>query len=422
MKFAKIRQLFEHNGLASVEDSLACLLDSSKFQKAIAARKHIAIAVGSRGISNIVTIVKALVGHLKDFGIEPIIVPAMGSHGSATAEGQAEVLEKLGINERTVGAEVRSSMDVIRLRDVKMDGRLFGVHVDRAAWQSDGVILINRVKQHSDYTGRYESGLVKMAAVGLGNHEGASQVHSAGIVGLKELIPALAKVVLGNNKVIGGFALVEDAYHETAEMHWLNSDEIMPRESGLLEKAKALMPHLPVDDIDLLIIKQMGKDISGVGIDPKTIGRLMIRGEQEPAAPRIELIAICGISAASCGNALGIGLGDFITRELFGKVDFQAVKENILTSTFYERGKIPIVLESEREIVEVAQRHFERRGSDKISAIIIKDTLSLSQMYVTEAVLGAVAEPGKLEIVEPAQEIGFDSEGKIIAPDFPCSS
>jgi hypothetical protein len=417
MKFAKIRQLFEHNGLALVEDVLACLLDSSKFQKAIEAKRRIAIAVGSRGISNIATIVKVLVGHLKDFGIEPIIVPAMGSHGSATAEGQAEVLNKLGINERTVGAEVRSSMDVIRLRDVEMNVRSFGVYVDRAAWQSDGVVLINRVKQHSDYTGRYESGLVKMAAVGLGNHEGASQVHSAGIVGLKELIPALAEVVLGSNRVIGGFALVEDAYHETAEIHWLNSDEIMPREPDLLEKAKALMPHLPVDDIDLLIIKQMGKDISGVGIDPKTIGRLMIRGEPEPAAPRIELIGICDISGASCGNALGIGLGDFITRELFDKVDFQAVKENILTSTFYERGKIPIVLENEREIIEVAQSHFERRGKDKIRAIIIKDTLNMAEIYVTEPVMDAIAESGKVEIVELAEEIVFDSDDKIIA-DF----
>jgi len=414
MKFAKIRQLFPHNELGSVADTFASILDSGKFQKAIAARKRIAIAVGSRGISNIVTIVKALVAHLRNAGIEPVIVGAMGSHGSATAQGQKMVLDKLQINERTVDAEIQSSMDVITLGHIEMNGRSFGVYVDKTAWQTDGVLLVNRVKQHSDFTARYESGLVKMATVGLGNHRGASQVHSLGTVGLKKLMPALAEVVLGSDKVIGGFALVEDAYHQTARIHWLSRDEIMAGEPELLERAKALMPYFPVDDIDLLIIKQMGKDISGVGIDPKIIGRLMIWGEDELPGPRIELIGICDISAASCGNALGVGLGDFITRELFDKIDFQALKKNILTATFYQRGKIPIVLENEREIIEVAQKHFEKRGKDKIRAVIIKDSLHLADMYVSEPVLDALAEPGMVEIVDPAKEIVFDSEGKTV--------
>jgi len=414
MKFAKIRQLFPHNELGSVADTFASILDSGKFQKAIAARKRIAIAVGSRGISNIVTIVKALVAHLRNAGIEPVIVGAMGSHGSATAQGQKMVLDKLQINERTVDAEIQSSMDVITLGHIEMNGRSFGVYVDKTAWQTDGVLLVNRVKQHSDFTARYESGLVKMATVGLGNHRGASQVHSLGTVGLKKLMPALAEVVLGSDKVIGGFALVEDAYHQTAGIHWLSRDEIMAGEPELLERAKALMPYFPVDDIDLLIIKQMGKDISGVGIDPKIIGRLMIWGEDELPGPRIELIGICDISAASCGNALGVGLGDFITRELFDKIDFQALKKNILTATFYQRGKIPIVLENEREIIEVAQKHFEKRGKDKIRAVIIKDSLHLADMYVSEPVLDALAEPGMVEIVDPAKEIVFDSEGKTV--------
>jgi hypothetical protein len=415
MKFAKIRQLFPNNALPSVENALASILAGSKFQKAIMGRKRIAIAVGSRGISNIVTIVKALVARLRDAGIEPVIVPAMGSHGSATAEGQRIVLDKLGINEQSIDADIRSSMDVITLGHVEMNGRSFPVYVDKTAWQSDGMVLINRVKQHSDFVGRYESGLVKMAAVGLGNHEGASQVHSLGTVGLKKLMPALAEVVFAGNKVIGGFALVEDAYHQTAGIHWLNPGEIMSKEPALLEKAKALMPYFPVDDIDLLIIKQMGKDISGVGIDPKVIGRLMIRGEQELPAPKIELIAICDISAASCGNALGVGLGEFITRRLFERIDFQALKENILTATFYQRGKIPIVLENEREIIEVAQKHFEKRGKDKIKAIMIKDTLHLSEIYVTQPVLAAIAAPRMIEIIHQPQEITFDSEGKIVA-------
>jgi len=324
------------------------------------------------------------------------------------------VLDKLQINEQTVDAEIQSSMDVITLGRIEMNGRSFGVYVDKTAWQTDGVLLVNRVKQHSDFTARYESGLVKMATVGLGNHRGASQVHSLGTVGLKKLMPALAEVVLGSDKVIGGFALVEDAYHQTAGIHWLSRDEIMAGEPELLEQAKALMPYFPVDDIDLLIIKQMGKDISGVGIDPKVIGRLMIWGQDELPGPRIELIGICDISAASCGNALGVGLGDFITRELFDKIDFQALRKNILTATFYQRGKIPIVLENEREIIEVAQKHFEKRGKDKIRAVIIKDSLHLAEMYVSEPVLDALAEPGMVEIVDTAKELVFDSEGKTV--------
>ena len=177
MKFAKIRQLFEHHGLASVEETLVSALEGVRFQNVVSGRKRIAIALGSRGISNIVTIVKTLVGCLKNAGAEPFIVPAMGSHGSANAQGQIEVLKKLGITEQSLGAEIRSSMDVITIGQVQMNDRSFDVYLDKTAWESDGIILINRVKQHSDFTARYESGLVKMATVGLGNHEGAMQVH-----------------------------------------------------------------------------------------------------------------------------------------------------------------------------------------------------------------------------------------------------
>ena len=227
-------------------------------------------------------------------------------------------------------------------------------------------------------------------------------------------MPALGQVVFASDKIIGGFALIEDAYHETAAIHWLNNDRIMKEEPELLEQARALMPYFPVDNIDLLIIKRMGKDISGVGLDPKIIGRMMIKTEAEPEAPTIEMIGICDITDASCGNALGVGLGDFITKQLFNKIDFHALKENILTSTFYQRGKVPIVLENEREILENAQNYFKRRGKDHIKAIIIKDTLHLSEVYVTEPVLNAIAEPENIEIVDPAREIEYDNDGRIL--------
>jgi len=418
LKLAKIKQLFAHRELNSPPEEFLSLLKSVKFNSAVSGRKRIAIAVGSRGISNLVTFVSKLVGYLTDVGIAPIIVPAMGSHGYATEDGQEMVLNKLGIDKDSVGAEIISSMDVISIGQVEMDGRQFHAYVDRSAWElADGIILINRIKPHTDFVGRYESGLVKMATVGLGNHKGAEQIHSLGTRGLKELTPSLAEVILNNDKVIGGFGIVEDAYHNTAGLHWLNSDEILATEPAILKEAESLMPHFPINDIDLLIIKQMGKDISGVGIDTKIIGRLMITGQPEPPSPRIELVGVCDLTDASYGNALGIGLADFTTKQLFDKIDFQALKENVLTTTFYQRGKVPPVLEDEREIVEVSLRHLKRRGSKSVKVIIIKDTLNLSDMYVSEDILDELKNRDDVEIISELEEIAFDDSNKIIA-DF----
>jgi hypothetical protein len=418
VKLAKIRQLFEHRGLDSPREYFQSLLKSGAFNKAISGRKRIAIVVGSRGISNLVVFVRELAEYLKKAGIEVIIVPAMGSHGFATADGQRMVLENLGINEETVGAKILSSMEVVSLGEVKLDGRSYPVYVDRAAWEmTDGVILLNRIKSHSDFIGRYESGLVKMAVVGLGNHQGAEQVHSLGTRGLKELMPLMAEVVFGSDKLLGGFAIVEDAYHNTAGVHWLESSEILEKEPAILEEANSMMPRLPVETIELLLIKQMGKEISGVGIDPKIVGRLGIWGEQELQSPRIELIGVCDITDASYGNALGVGLADFITKKLFEKIDFAALKENILTATFYQRGKIPLVLEDEREMLKVCLRHFQRRGTEQAKVIIIRDTLSLSDMYVSEAILDEIKERSDIEITGEPQEVVFYESNEIVT-DF----
>jgi hypothetical protein len=415
LKLAKIRQVFPNRRIELLEDEFSVLLSSSRFNEGIRGRKRIAIAVGSRGISNLVMLVKKLVEYLKGVGIEPIIVPAMGSHGCATAEGQEAVLNKLGVSLETVGAEIVSSVDVISLGEVWMEGGEFAVYVDKVSWErTDGVILINRIKPHTDFTGRYESGLVKMATVGLGNHKGAQQVHSLGTAGLKKLMPCLAEVVLGDSKVVGGFATVENAYSQTCGLYWLDRDEILDKEPAVLEQAKALMPKLPVDEIDVLIVKRMGKEISGVGMDPKIIGRLMIWGEEEPASPRIELIGVCDITDESCGNALGVGLADFITRRLFERIDFRAIKENVLTSAFYQRGKVPLVLEDEREVLEVCLRHFERRGEKDAKVIVIKDTLNISDMYVSESVLSQLKDRDDIEVVSGPAAVAFDSSNRMV--------
>jgi hypothetical protein len=414
MKLAKIRQLFPHHELESPKEYFSDLLSNSRFKTALSGRKRIAIAVGSRGISNLVMFVSELVRYLKELNIEPFIVPAMGSHGSANADGQTRVLNELGITQQSVNAKILSSMDTITLGNVKMDGMEYQVYVDKTAWQADGVILLNRVKPHTDFVGKYESGLVKMSTIGLGNHTGAQQVHSLGVRGLSELIPVLAKAVLSDSKVVGGFAIIEDAYHRTARVNWLDREEIMDKEPQLLEEARSIMPRLPIDKIDLLIIKQMGKEISGVGIDTKIIGRLMIWDREEFLGPKIELIGVCDITEASYGNALGVGLADFITKKLFEKIDFAAMKENILTSTFYQRGKIPLVFEDERELLDVALQHFQRRGVNKPKIIVIKDTLRLDVIHVSESVLEEVKNRDDIELASELQEIVFDNNNGIV--------
>lgn len=414
MKLARIRQSFSNRALQSPRDEISTLLNQGKFKGALAGRKRVAIAVGSRGISNIVVLVKELVESLKQAQIEPVIVPAMGSHGGAMAEGQVAVLKKLGISEQSVGAKIVSSMEVKTLGHAEMDGEQYPVYVDSEAWQTDGVIFLNRVKTHTDFDSRYESGLVKMATVGLGNHAGATQVHSLGVPGLKTLMPRLARVVFNDSKVIGGIAVIEDAYHETAGVHWLGRDEILDNEPQLLEESKSLMPTFPCDDIDLLIVGQMGKNISGVGMDTKVLGRLMIDGEPELPRPNITLIGLCDITDESYGNALGVGLADFITRRLYDKIDYDALKKNILTASFYQRGKIPLIMEHERELMEVCLTHLARRGKRQPKVAVIKNTLQLADMYVSQAILDETKGGSDIEVTESLREIAYDDSDTII--------
>ena len=415
LKLAKIKQSFPSFAIPSPEKELAATLNDGTFTRAIAGRKKVAIAVGSRGIANLPALVGAIVRSVRSTGAEAFIIPAMGSHGLATATGQEMVLAKLGITRDTVGAEIVSSMDVISLGQVQMDGRRFEAFVDKAAWElADALILVNRIKQHTAFIGKFESGLVKMATIGLGNHKGAEQVHSLGTRGLRELMPALAEVTLANEKIIGGLGIIEDACHETAALHWIDREEIMRREPLLLDQAKSLMPRLPIDRIDFLLVRQIGKDISGAGLDTKVIGRLMITGEEEPPLPQIELIGICDITDASYGNALGIGLGDFITKHAVRKIDFDALKKNILTSTFYQRAKTPMVLDDEREMVDVAVRHFQKLGRERPRVVFIRDTLNLSDIYVSESVLDEIAGRDDISVISGAEEVAFDADGRII--------
>jgi hypothetical protein len=345
--------------------------------------KRVAIAVGSRGIEHIADFVSEIVNWVKTHDAIPFIVPAMGSHGGATAEGQTAVLRGYGISEETTGAPIISFMDPIELPSGDAG---VPVYCDANAYGADHIIIINRVKPHTSFHGKYESGLMKMLAIGLGKQKQAEAIHKLGVTGLRDIMPKAAMQVLKHANIYLGIAIVENAYDNTHTIAVIPANEIPEREPELLILAKSLMPKLPVDDIDLLIVDEMGKNISGLGMDPNIIGRLKISGQQEPDNPRIKCIIVRDLTAQSHGNAAGMGLADIITRQFADKIDFKATYANILTTGFLERGKMPIVADNDDEAVEIAINALNI-PPEKLRVLHIKNTLHIDSFNASEAII-----------------------------------
>ncbi len=380
-KLIKIEQPLLNKKLPSIPEVIK--KEIAKTGVVITPDMKIALAVGSRGITNLPIIVKTVIEELIQRGAKPFIVPAMGSHGGATAEGQQNVLAGLGITEKSMGVPIKSSMRVKSFDAVNGTPVMMDYH----AWKADGIILINRIKPHTDFKGTYESGLVKMCVVGLGKHKQASIVHQAGINGLKKMIPEIAQKILSCKKILFGLAIVEDSYHQTACINALSPELILKKEPTLLKKAYRLMPSLPVRDIDILLVDFMGKDISGTGMDPNIIGRLRIIGQREPLSPRIGIIIVNDLSKASHGNAIGVGLADFITKKLYKKIDHATTYANVCTSTFLERAKIPLIANTVKEAFDMAKKTLPMCGKGSERIVRIKNTNELSQLYVSSSLV-----------------------------------
>jgi len=371
----------------------------------------VAIAVGSRGVSNIKEIVATVAQEVKRQRAKPFIIPAMGSHGGATAEGQKKILDSYGIDERSVGAPIVSSMEVIKIGS--LNGKV-PVYFDRSASQADAIIPINRIKPHTDFHGEIESGIAKIMVIGLGKHKGALSIHKQGASGLRQIIPAAARLITEKMPILFGVATVENAYHETALIEAIGRDELEEKEKKLLLKAKELMPHLPSEKIDVLIIEELGKDISGAGIDTNIIGRMMILGEKEPPSPRIKRIVVLDLTKETHGNAAGLGLADFITKKLFDKINYEESLVNILTARFIQRGKIPITLDNDRQAIEIALDTCWGVDSEKARVVRVKNTLKLDEVYVSETLLQEVAPRDDIEIIGTLEEMKFDKEGNLV--------
>lgn len=345
--------------------------------------KHIAIGIGSRGVAQIDTIARTLVQLVAESGATPFIVPAMGSHGGATASGQIEVLASLGISEATMGCPIRATMETVVVGET---AHAIPVHLDKFVAEADGVIVANRVKIHTDFHGPHESGVVKMLGIGLGKERGATLLHNFGVVGLRDYMPEVTAVLLQKINLIAAIATIEDGYHRPIHLQALPAADLFAEEQKLLDVARRYAPRLPIANLDLLIVEEMGKDISGTGMDTNIIGRWRIAGEPEPESPRIRAIVVLDLTEASHGNAVGIGLADFTTRRLLDKINFDHFTTNTFTSGFLERGRLPLVFPNDEAAIHAALTHlFRPNPQDRPHARIMRipNTLDLQTVWVS---------------------------------------
>jgi Domain of unknown function (DUF362) len=409
------------NRLADPAGTLAAQLTALLADEADALfGRRIAIGAGSRGIDRIPDVIRTVVGVLKEKGALPFIVPVMGNHGGATAEGQAGILEGLGITEATVGAPVQPRMDT---RLVASTPAGTPVYVSEEAMAADGVILVNRIKPHTDFEStRLGSGILKMAAIGLGRSEGAAACHrAAGRLGFEAVLPAVAKVALAHVKLIAAIGIVEDGRHQLARVEAIAPAAIADREAALLAEARALMPALPFPRIDVLVIDAMGKDISGAGMDTNIIGRGV---DGRPFATRrsdVGAIWVRSLTPASHGNAIGIGLADVASKSLVDQIDPDSIFVNALSSMTPGTAKTPMYFPTDRECLKAAVRF---SGSDAKDAGIvrIKSTLALDRFVVSETYRDEIAQRSDLHIVSEPGPLTFDGAGNFAMSDDPLAA
>lgn len=401
-----VRQELWSKRVENLEAEVDRIVRGSAFATRIRPGCSVAIAAGSRGVANVARIVAQVATTVRTLGGEPFVAPAMGSHGGGTAEGQVQILAELGVTEQRVGAPIRSSMDVeqIGLTDDGMP-----VYCDKNALSADAIVVVNRVKKHTDITAPIESGLVKMIAIGLGKKAQADLIHSYGAAGLKKYIPLVARVTIAHAPIALGIATLENGLDETAEIHGFEPDQIEAGERRLLARNKQRLPRLPFNTIDVLIVERMGKEISGTGMDTNVLGRYRIPGEPEPKSPNIRFVIVLDLTDASHGNAIGVGLADLTTERLVAKIDRQATYVNGLTSGFLERAKIPITLPTDRAAIAAAFDRLspEQRARPRVARV--RDTLHIAAFEASPALLDEALVP--LERIGAARGIAFDAEG-----------
>lgn len=380
-----------------------------KIRDSIHPGMRVAITGGSRGIARYSELMETIVEFIRRQGAAPFIVPSMGSHGGGTAEGQIKVLNSLGITEETAGAPIVSSMDTVK---IGVTSRGLPVYIDRNAFEADGIILFNRIKPHPAFHGDYESGLVKMMAIGLAKHKGAELTHSLRMEHMAENIVEVAKLTLAQAPILCGIGTVENGYGEIAQIHVLKKEEILEREPAILNDARRLAPRIYLDNIDALIVCKNGKDISGSGTDPNITG--MHVSAVNSSGPKTTAMGILDLTEKTGKNAHGIGLADFITRRIYDKMDITDSYINVLTSLSTKAAKIPIVLESDRMVFQACVKVSGVLDQDDLKLVIIEDTKHLETVYLSRGALNAVVRPDAISTNGGFSPVPFDSSGNLL--------
>ncbi len=405
-----VKQGFVHRAVPSVAAAVHSELHRPTIAERIAPGMRVAIGVGSRGIRCLPEVVRTLVAALRERGAQPFIVPAMGSHGGGTAAGQVEVLASYGVTESAMGAPVRASMDTVELGQVRDGIRVF---MDRIAFtEADAIIPVARVKPHTDFRGEIESGLHKMLGIGFGKHRGASYMHSFPLDQFGELVPPVGQLVLQKANVPFGIAIVEDSFEDAAIVEAVPGEAFATRERELLRLAKEWLPRLPFDQLDVLVVQEVGKNISGSGMDPNVTGRFSL-----PSLPRhiqIGRLVALDLTPETHGNATGLGVADITTRRAAAKIDWHKTYTNHVTACVLDGAKLPLAAESDQEAVAIAVRTLWGTPPQSVRLAWIKNTLELQTLWVSEPLWAELSRSGAIEALGEPTPIRFTADGSLV--------
>lgn len=411
--FFRVRQKFVRPTLDNIAAAVEAGLTGAGLPEQIQPGQSVAITSGSRGVANIATITRCCVDFCKRLGALPYIVPAMGSHGGATAEGQAAVLARYGITPESMGCEIRSSMEVVEVCQAK-EG--FTVFFDRNASQADHVLVVNRVKSHTRFCGPVESGLMKMMLIGLGKQHGAEVYHRAIMnYSFDQIVRSVARETIDRCRIVGGLAILENGYEETADIVGVRAREIELVEPTLLKKVQGWAPRLPADKLELLIVDQLGKEVSGAGMDTNVIGRKFndhcAIGDEKPS---IHTIYVRGLTTTTHGNATGIGIAEMCHRRVVDEMDVAATRMNCLTGGHLTAAMTPIDFPSDRDALQAAMGQAGLLTPDRVPAMWIKNTLHLEEIECSQVLFDDISKRPDVEILTPPRELQFDSQGDLI--------
>jgi len=401
-----VHQNIKTSRIADLGSELRSKLDEFELKNLVKLNDTVAITAGSRGITNLNTLLKALVDYLKELKASPFIIPAMGSHGGGTAEGQLQILTDYGITEDKMGCPIKSSMDVVEIGENEFG---YPVYLDKHASLADKIIVVNKIKSHSKFTGEVESGLSKMSLLGLGKHKGAKLYHRLiDRYGWPRVSKSLLKVVLKIAPIICGIGIVQNINNEPAQLHVLRSDEFFTKEPELLRIYKDLTEHFPFKEIDLLIVDEMGKNIFGTGMDTNITGR------KEGSNMEVKWLFVRDLTEESHGNAQGIGLADFTTKKLVNKIDYRKMYTNALTALRTDSPKIPVFLKNDREVLNTIFNMVDTEEVSKLRIVWIKNTFELRKIIVSEYFFDQIESRGNLSFIGDKEPIKFDEEGFLV--------